>query len=325
MVGTCGDERNEDDVGIHPYTDRKERKMNTTRRMLGAVMLGTVIGVMSAADVQAKRLGGGTSSGVQRSVSAPSKPASAPAQSSAAQSSSAQAPAAANAAGTGSRWLPLLGGLAAGGLLGALFGGSGAGALVLLALLLLIGGAIAFAFMRHRAQGRTAGGLGYAGAQAGGGYGTLGVETTVPPLPQGATQIPAQGATGRSETKVPADFDVQGFLRAAKMNFIKLQVANDKGDLEEIRDTTTPEMFEILRKPILERRGAAQQTDVVSLNADLLEVVTEADRHYASVRFSGMVWEIAGSAPQGFEEIWNLVKPADGSSGWLLAGIQQAH
>ena len=33
----------------------------------------------------------------------------------------------------------------------------------------------------------------------------------------------------------------------------------------------------------------------------------------------------AGAAPAGFEEIWNLVKPVDGSSGWQLAGIQQMH
>jgi predicted lipid-binding transport protein (Tim44 family) len=43
------------------------------------------------------------------------------------------------------------------------------------------------------------------------------------------------------------------------------------------------------------------------------------------VRFSGMVRETPGTQPVGFEEVWNLVKPADGSSGWLLAGIQQMH
>ena len=72
-------------------------------------------------------------------------------------------------------------------------------------------------------------------------------------------------------------------------------------------------------------RGDAQHTDVVSLNADLLEVATEQDGHWASVRFSGTVRETPGAAPVGFEEVWNLVKPAQGSSGWLLAGIQQMH
>jgi predicted lipid-binding transport protein (Tim44 family) len=64
---------------------------------------------------------------------------------------------------------------------------------------------------------------------------------------------------------------------------------------------------------------------VVALNADLLEVTAEGDKYWASVRFSGMIREAPGTAPGGFEEVWNLVKPADGSSGWLLAGIQQMH
>jgi predicted lipid-binding transport protein (Tim44 family) len=120
---------------------------------------------------------------------------------------------------------------------------------------------------------------------------------------------------------LPAGFDTAGFLRAAKTNFIKLQVANDSGKLDEIREFTTHEMFDELRRDI----HAGQQTDVVALDADLLELATERDSHWASVRFSGMVRETPGTDPVGFEEVWNLVKPADGSSGWLLAGIQQMH
>jgi predicted lipid-binding transport protein (Tim44 family) len=37
------------------------------------------------------------------------------------------------------------------------------------------------------------------------------------------------------------------------------------------------------------------------------------------------VREVPGAVPVDFAEVWNLVKPADGSSGWLLAGIQQMH
>jgi len=38
-----------------------------------------------------------------------------------------------------------------------------------------------------------------------------------------------------------------------------------------------------------------------------------------------LVRENPGTEPASFEEVWNLVKPVDGSSGWLLAGIQQTH
>jgi predicted lipid-binding transport protein (Tim44 family) len=62
---------------------------------------------------------------------------------------------------------------------------------------------------------------------------------------------------------------------------------------------------------------------VVTLDASLIEVVTEGRLHWASVRFSGAIREDAGATATPFEEIWHLQKPMDGSSGWLLAGIQQ--
>jgi len=64
---------------------------------------------------------------------------------------------------------------------------------------------------------------------------------------------------------------------------------------------------------------------VNGLEAQLLEVVTEGDQHWASVRFWGTVRESPEASPQTFAEVWNLVKPANGSTGWLLAGIQQMH
>jgi predicted lipid-binding transport protein (Tim44 family) len=230
---------------------------------------------------------------------------------------------AAAGASTGSRWLPILGGLAVGGLLGSMFGSGGFAALLVLALLAIAAAFVVRGLARSRAaSART---MQYAAAGTGpGAYSSYGTETVAAPPPSQAAGLEARTEQPRGPN-VPDDFDVQGFLRAAKLNFIKLQVANDRGDLDEIRAVTTPEMFEELRKPILDRSGAAQQTNVVSLNADLLEVTTEGEQYCASVRFSGMVWEVAGTAPVGFEEIWNLVKPVDGSSGWLLAGIQQPH
>src|SRR5262249_968121 len=149
----------------------------------------------------------------------------------------------------------------------------------------------------------------------------LGDETVAAPPP---TQVP--GVTAAPAAGVPADFDTAGFLRTAKMNFIKLQLANDAGQLDEIREFTTREMYEELRRDLpAGAQQTAQQTDVVALNADLLELATERGEHWAAVRFSGMVRETPGTEAVGFEEVWNLVKPANGSTGWLLAGIQQMH
>jgi len=138
-----------------------------------------------------------------------------------------------------------------------------------------------------------------------------------------AQEAPASGGTA-SVASIPAGFDTATFLRGAKMNFIKLQVANDAGNLDELRELTTSEMFEALAKD-LQGRAGTQQTDVADLDAELLEVTSETGRHWASVRFSGSSRENPGAPAEGFEEVWNLVKPADGSSGWLLAGIQQMH
>jgi predicted lipid-binding transport protein (Tim44 family) len=182
--------------------------------------------------------------------------------------------------------------------------------MVLLLALLAVGVVLALrAFSRRRAE--PAQPLQYAAS--------LGEETVAAPPPSQSSGDTAKGGS------VPAGFDAPGFLRAAKLNFVKLQVAHDAGQLEDIREFTTREMFDELRQDMLTRGAQAQQTDVVALNADLLEVATESNKHWASVRFSGMVRETADTTPVGFEEVWNLVKPADGSSGWLLAGIQQMH
>src|SRR5438045_9640291 len=101
----------------------------------------------------------------------------------------------------------------------------------------------------------------------------------------GAAPPPSQptGTSVASASRVPAGFDTAGFLRAAKMNFIKLQMANDAGRIDDIREFTTPALFDELRR---DTAADPQQTDVVALNADLLEVQSEKDKYWASVRFS---------------------------------------
>jgi predicted lipid-binding transport protein (Tim44 family) len=300
---------------------------------MNRVVLGIAVATVGTAflvtEVEARRLGGGRSVGVQRSVSAP-PPASAPArpmqqtqQAASAQTQSATpaaqtagAPAQPQAAGGMARWMPVLGGLALGGALGWLLGANGlAGLMVGILLAGLIVLAVAFGLRALARRTALSQPVQYAG---------LGSETVAAPPPSQATgfEPPAAGA---ARAHVPAGFDVAGFLRAAKLNFMRLQAANDNADLEELREFTTAELFEELRRDIEARGAARQRTDVMALNAELLEVTTEGGRHWASVRFSGMVRESPGAAPEGFEEVWNLAKPADGSSGWLLAGIQQMH
>jgi predicted lipid-binding transport protein (Tim44 family) len=131
------------------------------------------------------------------------------------------------------------------------------------------------------------------------------------------------GSNLGTASSIPADFDAEGFERNAKVQFIRLQAANDAGNLEDIREFTTPEMFAELKLDMTARAGVAQETDVVSVEAKVIEVVEEGDRYVVSVRFAGMIRDGKGALPESFEETWHLVKSREGKGGWVLSGIQQ--
>ncbi len=280
-----------------------------------AVFMGVGLAVGEA---DAAKLGGSRSIGTQRNIT--SAPPSVPARQAQQAAPAKAAPAAAPQSAL-SRWAPMLGGLAIGGLLGSMFAGGGfGGAIGSILMMALLAFAVVFV-IRLLMRGRGAPQVAPAGGPMQ--YSGLGNETVAAPPPSQASGFEAQSPA--LPANVPAGFDVEGFLRQAKLSYIRMQTANDAGNLVELREFTTPEMFEALHADIQARGGVKQFTDVVTLNADLLEVVTEGDKHWASVRFSGLVREIPGQAPVSFEEVWNLAKPADGSTGWLLAGIQQMH
>jgi len=133
---------------------------------------------------------------------------------------------------------------------------------------------------------------------------------------------PLQWENGQTNT-IPAGFDTPGFLRSAKTNFIRMQAAWDKADVHDIREFTTPEMFAELKMQLTERGTSANETDVVSLEAEMLGIETTSEEYIASVRFHGMVREAANAPAEAFNEIWVLAKPVSGQGGWLLAGLQQ--
>jgi predicted lipid-binding transport protein (Tim44 family) len=135
--------------------------------------------------------------------------------------------------------------------------------------------------------------------------------------------VPAQAQA--VTPSLPADFDRPAFERIAKMIFIRMQAANDSGDLNDLRSFTTPELFAHVRLELQERGTVAQQTDVVEVAADVLDWVRESDRNVVSVRYHGRIREALNGPVEGFDEVWHLVQPHDGSSNWAIAGIQQSH
>ena len=111
-------------------------------------------------------------------------------------------------------------------------------------------------------------------------------------------------------------------MAQAKQQFRRLQAAYDRGDRALLGDVTTPQMQAEISRDLADRAPQIP-TEIVTLDADVAEVVQEGDRYIASVRFHGTLREDGSTTAQPFEELWHLVKPADGSTGWLLAGIQQ--
>jgi len=282
------------------------------KRILLALSALFFTSVFIVDDAEARRLGGARSSGVQRQA-VPERPAAPPA----AQQAPATAPAAAGVRKPMSPWMGALAGLAAGLGLAWLFGDQ-LGSIMMAVLLglaaVVVVSLIARAFMKPRGQ-TAPGGLQYAG---------LGNETVAAPPPsQAAGGLAVPSFQSQFTPKVPASFNTDAFLREAKKSFLALQMANDRGDLSSIRELVTDEMYEHLKRDVDERRGARQHTDVVTLDASLLELVTESGMHLASIRFSGLIREEEGKAPGEFAEIWNLQKPETGGAGWMLAGIQQ--
>lgn len=149
-----------------------------------------------------------------------------------------------------------------------------------------------------------------------------------PQKPQGsmigsALQSPLSGP---QTWGIPAGFDAQGFVEAAKRNFITLQAAWDKSDIATLRSMMTDEMLSEIQSQLSEREkiqtSSAIQTEVAMLEAQLLGIEELPSGYMASVEFSGMIREDAASGPAPFREVWNMTKSKDGSSGWLVAGLQ---
>jgi predicted lipid-binding transport protein (Tim44 family) len=300
--------------------------MKTLSLLAAVLALGLTLVVGDAE--AAKRLGAGKSSGMQReSVSADksASPAMAP------NAARSQPAAAAAQAQPKRSWMGPLAGLAAGLGLAALASHFGFGeelaSMLMIGLLVMAVMVVVGLIMRRRAAAQAAtgaGGLQYAAAGSDSATARRSVDQPLLP-PSGAAepQAVAAAASSAGVGNIPADFDAAGFVRNAKVSFIRLQAANDAGNLDDIRDFTTPEMFAEIRMNIAERGNVSQETDVVSIDAQVLDVAEEAARYVVSVRFTGLIREEKDAAAESVDEIWHMVKPRDGRGGWVLAGIQQ--
>jgi predicted lipid-binding transport protein (Tim44 family) len=298
---------------------------------LKKILVGAMIATMAVSTlVEARPAGGGKSIGRQ-SQNVNRMPAQQAPQQAPRQAQPNQAPNTPPAAAPKpSPWKGILGGALLGLGLGALFshfglGGALGGAIGSIIMIALLAGVVYFIFRLIRSKSQPA-----PRAAAPAAFG--GNQNVYPIPPQSASATPEIGSRlqpaaapvqqAHTPWGVPGDFDSVSFLRVAKSNFIRLQAAWDKGDVADIREFTTPEVFAEMKMQISER-NQADYTDVVSIDAELLGIETSDTEYLASVKFTGMIKPAPDALAEPYHEVWNLVKPINGSSGWLLGGIQQ--
>ena len=314
---------------------------------------------MAGTSAEAKRLGGGKSFGKQSSNVTQREAAPGGANSATNSAAKPATPAAAPAQAPKRPWGAMLGGLAAGlGLawlasslgLGGAFGQIIMFALLALVVMLVIG------FVMRRLKGGAAAAPGAPSGQApfafqGAGNATtpknyspenVGNDASARPWERSSMAFdankvdaaaPAAGGSmigsallGSQSWGVPAGFDAEGFLKASKANFVTLQDAWDRSDIQSLRAMMTDDMLEQIKTQLADREshtgGQVNKTEVVMLDAQLLGIEELSDVYMASVEFSGMIREDASAGASPFREVWNMTKPRSGGSGWLVAGVQ---
>ncbi len=281
------------------------------KRMLTFLVLTFFTVSLFVVDAEARRMGGGKSFGKQRQSLQQSR-------------QNQQQPPASNpspaSSGSGGKWGGALAGLAAGGLLAALFmGGAFEGINMMdIVMLILIVGVVIFIvrLMRRSRAGVSAQRIQHYSSANAAAYDEL--------PPRSGMDTALEGNSHSNQNSVPPDFKIEPFLRNAKMSFIRLQAANDAGDLSDIREYTTPEMFAEISLQIQERGDVVQKSEVMFIDATFLNVETNNATAIASVRFTGKIRELPDGEPEVFDEVWHVEKNLnDSNSVWLLAGIQQ--
>ncbi len=313
---------------------------------------------VAGVNAEAKRLGGGKSVGKQ-SNNVTQREATPGAPGGAAQNAvKPAAPAAAPAVAPKRPWGAMLGGLAAGlGLawlahslgMGEAFGNILMFGLLALGVMMAIGWFVRKKAAQNQGAAPNRSPFAFEGANSGSGAGNVPIAAPAQyspanvgndasarpwerssgmPLESGRAggSMIGSGLTPAQGWSIPADFDADGFLKAAKLNFIGLQAAWDKSDISSLRAMMTDEMLREIQSQLAEREahtgGPINHTEVVMIDAKLLGIEDPGQDYLASVEFSGMIKEDPASGPNPFREVWNMTKPKNGNLGWLVAGVQ---
>jgi predicted lipid-binding transport protein (Tim44 family) len=321
--------------------------MNRYTGIVATLLIGLSLSLGGISDAEAKRFGGGGSFGGRSSFSQPYKrSADAPSRSASQQQQQQQQAAQPNQAAK-PNWsrglMGMLGGLALGGLLGSLLAGGAFQGINFLDILVL--GALAFLLYKFFAAKKAREQQPVYDRSAGH-YDNNASAYTPNQEPQSSSSNPSgfdtdimfkkdkpgaepsvqsfqQDADFGQAVAVPAGFDTPAFLAGAKTAFKALQKAWDDRDLAEIRGLTTDKVFAEIQDQ-LKASSEENRTDVLKLDAELLEVREVGSELQAVVLFDVIMREDANAQTNQVREVWHFIKPKNSiQPTWYLDGIQQ--
>ena len=274
---------------------------------LGALILSVCLVVLTMPDfADARRLGGGGSFGSRPSYSKSYQKPSAPASSPTTQA----APGASPMGGRG-MFGGMLGGMLMGGLLGSLFFGGGFSGISFIDILLIGGGL--FLLMRFLRSRQPA------------------AQTAAGPSPTRDLSRDAwsnlretQNRTSSATPDYPAGFDAKDFLEGVKAAYTRLQASWDARDLDDLRQFTSAEVFAEIKAQAASDPNPGK-TEILLLEASLLEAKTLGNQTIATVLFDTMLREDSASAPaEQVREAWHFSRyETGGAKHWVVEGIQQ--
>ncbi len=122
---------------------------------------------------------------------------------------------------------------------------------------------------------------------------------------------------------MPPGFDEAEFLQGAKAAYARLQASWDARDMEDIRQFTTGAVFSEISAQAQADPGPSR-TEVLMVEARLLEARTEGPATLATVYFDALLRETRGGGTEQVREVWHFRRQDDTAGGmWLLDGIQQ--
>ena len=294
-----------------------------------SLCMGVFLTVGAISDVEAKRLGGGKSFGskafqnqsAKKTSSAPNKTQ---------QQNTAQKAAMAKKGGM----MGMLGALMIGGLLGALFFGSGFENINFMDILIF--GGIAFLLFKlltrrkQASQPATANGVPFDHRQGDESLNQVNNQTRQSTNDYGNKSDDANAQEEPENIlktgKIPRGFDKKSFLTGAENVYSLLQDAWDNGELGDLRQFCTDEVFGEIQEQI-QARTENSKTEIIALKSELVNVVISGNSTEATVVFNTELKENENndlSSITHTQEAWYFVRPDNRQKyTWLLDGIQQ--